>query len=94
MDYQPLFPDNQPIVQVFTCECNPNFNWKNKSTFNRHFKSQRHISFDTKGQELDHRKNITKLQIELDKTKTELNKLKDIYLKLLYAYNDLKSKND
>lgn len=40
---------------------------------------------------MEHRKTVTRLQIELDRTKDELRKLKELYLQLLYKYNRAKS---
>ena len=69
---------------VFTCDCKKGFNWKNKNTYKYHFKSNRHTNYETKLQEKEHRKEITILQIKYDKLERDNNKLKDLYLNLLY----------
>ena len=77
------------IVEVYTCDCRPSFNWKNKNTYKAHFRSQRHKQLETAAQELDHRKTVVRLQIEVDKLKAENEQLKDKYTALLYRYDDL-----
>lgn len=77
------------IVEVFNCNCRPGFNWKNRNTFKCHFKTNRHVSYQNKQQELEHRKNITTIQIEIDKLKRENEKLKELLLKALYDNQEL-----
>lgn len=84
----------QQLLEVFSCPCNPGFNWKNKNTFKAHFNSKRHKQHSTTELELDHRKRITRLQIELDKITAEHLKLKELYFKLLYEYDTLKKKHE
>ena len=78
------------IVTVLTCGCNDGFNWKSKTTYKEHFKSKRHITYETIQQELDHRKTITKLQNELIKLQNDHEKLKKMYLDVCYENIDIK----
>ena len=55
---------NKQITEVYTCNCRPNFNWKNKNTFRAHKKSNRHKGFEKSSQEKDHRINITLHKLE------------------------------
>lgn len=83
---------NMDLVEVFNCKCRPGFNWKNKKTFKCHFNSNRHISYQNKQQEFEHRKNNTLLQVSHDKLKRENEKLKELLLKALYENQELISK--
>lgn len=78
------------VVEVFTCECRTGFNWKTKATYRTHFKSQRHKAHEITAQELEHRKSVTRLQIEADKLKSENVKLMEMYMQLMYKYEDLR----
>jgi arginyl-tRNA--protein-N-Asp/Glu arginylyltransferase len=81
---------NNVITKVFTCGCNNGFNWKTNTTYKAHFKSKTHISWETKNQEFDHRKTITRLQNELIKIQLEHDKLKKLYLDICYENLEIK----
>ena len=76
-------PVSAALVSVFTCDCKPGFNWKTKATYKAHFTSQRHLQNETRKQELEHRKAVTRLQIEVNRLRLENIKLRRLYLKLL-----------
>jgi hypothetical protein len=71
---------NKQITPVFTCNCRPEFNWKNKNTFRAHKNSNRHQSYEKSFQEKEHRINVNKLVIELNKLKLENKQLRELYL--------------
>jgi len=75
------------IVETYECRCKPGFRWKTRSSFRAHYKSNRHTNMETQEQELENRKTVTRLQIELDKEKTKNKVLKKLYLELLLLYN-------
>lgn len=80
------------ISVVFTCECRPDFNWKNKHTYKNHKKSIRHQNYEKINQEKEHRKNITKLQIEYDKLKRDMTQLKELYINCAKENMELKNR--
>lgn len=83
---------NKQITEVYTCNCRPNFNWKNKNTYRAHKKSNRHQSFEKSSQEKEHRINVNKLEIELNKLKLENKQLRELYLNC--AKDNLKLKKE
>jgi hypothetical protein len=71
---------NKDLIEIYTCECNPKFNWKNKKTYLNHKKSKRHQNFENNNKEKNNRITLTKLQIEINKLKLENTKLKELFL--------------
>ena len=68
------------VAEVFTCNCKPGFNWKNKNTFKMHKASIRHKSYEKSIQEKTNRININKLQIELNRLELENSRLRELFL--------------
>jgi hypothetical protein len=67
------------LTERLTCKCNPGKIYASKSTFNSHKKSKRHVSYETSGQELEHRKTITKLQNKVEQLKNFSSLIEEKY---------------
>ena len=76
------------LTEVYTCQCKLDFNWKNKNTYKNHFKSKKHKLYETINQEINHRKNITKLQIKYEKLNREHEQIKKMFLNVLYKNDE------
>lgn len=70
------------IIERLICDCNPGKVYASKSTFNTHKKSKRHKAWETKNQELDHRKTITRLQNEIESLKIKNGILEEKFSRL------------
>ena len=81
---------NTSITEVFTCECRPGFNWKNKKTYKIHKNSIRHKNYETLNEDKQNRININKMQIELNRLKLENNKLRELFLNTAKENMELK----
>jgi transposase-like protein len=57
------------LIEIYRCDCNPDYTYKTKSTFNSHKKSKRHVNYVRNNQERSHRETIARLQIENDHLK-------------------------
>lgn len=82
------------LAERLECNCNPGFVYKSKSTFRTHYKSQRHIAFEFKQQELNHRKTIIELNNQIVKLKLEKLDLSDKYFILKDQYDVLIQDNE
>jgi hypothetical protein len=78
----------QIIVQVYTCSCNPNFNYKTKSSFLSHFKSKRHEVYQQKIDKTEDRKKIQLLETEVKRLKSEIRLWREKYLELDLSRTD------
>lgn len=72
----------QHLIQVYTCKCNPNFNYKTKYSFSTHFKSKRHLSFQQNIDKTEDRRKIQNLEKETKRLQCEVNLWKEKYLEL------------
>jgi transposase-like protein len=70
------------LVQVYTCKCNPNFNYKTKSSFSNHFQSKRHLSFQQNIDRTEDRLKIQTLEKEIRRLNSEVKLWKEKYLEL------------
>lgn len=73
---------------VYTCKCNPKFNYKTKSSFNNHFQSKRHLTFQQNVDKIEDRLKIQELEKEIKKLKSELKIWKEKFLELDLSLTD------
>jgi hypothetical protein len=85
------------LTEVFSCPCNPTFNYKNKTSFNAHKKSNRHITYESRRKE--EKIQATKLSNQRDliermyeKTLREKINLENQVAKLIEENNILRNK--
>lgn len=69
----------EDIVHVFICDCRPGFNWKNKNTYNIHFKTNRHRVYELELMKKTHNIEINKLQLKLNQLRIRYNELLSAY---------------
>lgn len=79
------------IIHVHTCDCNPGYTYKTRSSYNAHLMSKRHEAWDQKQDNRSHRERITELENQVSRLKTELQmwKASAIQLKQKYEPCDL-----
>ena len=70
------------IIQVYNCKCNPNFNYRTKSTYRQHLQSKRHKIYDQNINKVEDRLKIQQLEIEIKKLNSEVKLWKEKYLEL------------
>lgn len=77
------------IQVIYTCPCKENFTYASKASYNQHFKSNRHILYTKQTEEIDSRKKIHNLEIEVSKLKRETEIWKTKYLELSLKYETI-----
>lgn len=82
---------DQDMIEIYHCDCKPNFMFKNKSTYRQHLHSDRHRCWNIQQENRTYRENIEKLTIQLSILKTEcaIWKNKAILLTQKYEPMDL-----
>lgn len=80
------------LINVYTCGCRQDFNWKNEKTYKSHMKSIRHQNYEKTFQQKEDRININKLQINHDRLERENKQLRELYINCARENMDLKEK--
>lgn len=83
---------NEELVEIYNCGCRPEYNYKTKSTYKNHMKSDRHKQWQVQNENQHLRKTITTLQNELSSLKLERNVWRNQTLEMKRKYeppNDL-----
>jgi len=70
------------LSHVYTCKCNPNFNYKTKSSFSNHFRSKRHVTFQQNVDKIGDKLKIQQLEKEIKQLKSEVRIWKEKFLEL------------
>jgi hypothetical protein len=70
------------IQTLFVCMCNPDFRYSSKTSFQSHYKSNRHILYENKNKQIENSKKIHNLEIDIAKLKRECKIWKEKYLEL------------
>jgi len=70
------------LSHVYICKCNPNFNYKTKSSFVNHFRSKRHITHQQNVDKVSDRLKIQKLEKEIKILNSEVKIWKEKYFEL------------
>lgn len=70
------------LVQIYNCDCNPNFTYKTKQSFNNHFKSAHHKCWQCEQDNRNYREKIVELENHISSLKVERNMWKDIAILL------------
>lgn len=79
------------LVEIYNCNCNPQFTYKTKQSFKNHFKSINHQCWQLQQENKNCREKIVELENHISSIKVEKNMWKDmaIRLKRQYEHGDL-----
>lgn len=64
------------VIHVLTCNCRPGFNWKNKTTYNSHFRSNRHRAYELESLKKTQNIEINKLQVKYNQLQIKFDDFK------------------
>jgi hypothetical protein len=74
------------MIEIFHCDCNPQFTYKNKQSFKNHFQSIRHQNWQHESNDQHYRRRITELENTISSLKVERNMWKDMAVRLKQQY--------
>lgn len=74
------------LIEVLKCDCNPNFIYKTKQSYNNHYKSERHLKWQRQYNEQNYRKKIIELENTISSLKLENIMWKDMAIQLKQRY--------
>lgn len=74
------------LVQIYSCACRPTFVYRNKQSFQQHFKSQRHLHWQSQQEEQHFREQIIQLENQISSLKVERNMWRDLAMRLKRQY--------
>lgn len=74
------------LVQIYQCECNPNFIYKTKQYYQKHFQSIRHKNWQNQYDDQTYRKRIVELENIISSLKLENIMWKEMAMRLKQQY--------
>lgn len=74
------------LVEIYHCDCNPTFTYKNKQSFKNHFQSIRHQNWQHQFDDQHYRRRITELENIVSSLKVEINTWKEMAIRLKQQY--------
>lgn len=74
------------IIQVYTCDCNPGYTYKSKTSYNNHITTKRHQAWESKQNNRSYRERITELENQISRLKVELQMWKTSAIQLKQKY--------
>jgi len=70
------------LVEIYNCDCNPQFTYKTKQSFKNHFKSAHHHCWELQRENRNYREKIVELENHISSIKVERNMWKDMAIRL------------